>query len=721
MIIFELKTNHNMKYIKILILVLSYTCVNAQVGIGTTTPDPSSILDVTATDKGMLTPRISLTDITIAAPIITPAIGLLVYNTNAAVVGGNGEGFYYWNGTQWTQFIVSGNAWSTTGNTGTNPATNFLGTVDTRNLVFRTNNTENMRINTNGNIGIGTTSNLARLYTRIPSTDNTTNYGIYNFHDGTDPSATYSIYNRNNSSTNSTKYGLYNNVNNEGTGGRYGIYNATYMNSASNSNAYGDYNYLSAYGMGNHRANYNYLNLFGTVVSTNNYASYNLINISSSTNASTIYGEYTQVDYSAGPRYGEYKNMNSNASYNNSMYGDFNHLYGTGNSPSYAIYNHFENSGTGVKYGIRNEFADVPGTKYGTYNYYPNGTTTGVIYGNYTNILNDSNSTKNGTYNRISSNNGSLRGSYNYITSSASNTNTLYGVYSTVSSVGTGIHYGGYFNAYGNNNRSVYGTNTHTTGWAGYFVGNGYWDGNMVFNESGTINHDFRIESDTNENMFLLDANENLVRFGTNNAGSDYQNGSTISGTTVNYVADFDAGTGATGTAIGIGSIEYLLDGSANTFINNNFSPTTHIMNDLGVSTTANAWDDVYADNFINVSDEREKTHIKNLSYGLNEVLQMRTVSYALKKDPFQETKLGLIAQDVLKLIPEAVKTHDHKVLNENNPTHFTKVEMERMGMKYLQLIPVLIKATQEQQELIKLQNEKIKTLENNINNIKNN
>lgn len=707
-----------MKHFKLLAFLLISTFTNAQVGIGTTSPDASSVLDITATDKGLLTPRVSLNDISVAAPITSPATGLLVYNNNAAVVGGNGEGFYYWNGAQWTQLIVSGNAWSITGNSGTNPTTNFLGTTDTQDLVFRTNNTENMRINTNGNVGIGTTSNIARLYTSIPNTDSTTNYGIYNLHDGTDLGTTYGIYNRNSTSTNATKYGIYNNLNSEGTGAHYGIYNLTYMNSASNATAYGAYNYLNAYGTGNHRASYNNLNLSGTGVSTNNYASYNLMNVSNSMNASTIYGEYTQVDYSSGISYGEYKNMNSSASYNSVMYGDYNRMYGAGNGASYAVYNHFENTGTGAKYGVRNEFSDIPGTKYGTYNYFT-GTNIGAIYGNYTHILNNSNNTKYGTYNRITSNEGTLRGSYNYINSSASNTSTLYGVYGYVGSAGTGTHYGGYFSAYGDNNRSVYGTNTHTTGWAGYFVGNGYWDGNLIFNETGTADHDFRIESNTNANMFLLDADENLVRFGNNNIVSDYQNGNAIAGTTVTYVADFDTNS-ADGTAIGIGSVEYLLDAPTSTMINNSFSPTTHITNDLGVSTTTNAWDDVFADNFVNVSDEREKNNIKNLNYGLDEILQMRTVSYTLKKDPFHETKLGLIAQDVLKLVPEAVKTHDHKALDENNPTQFTKIEMERMGMKYLQLIPVLIKATQEQQELIQLQNEKIKALETKINTFNN-
>lgn len=74
----------------------------SQVGIGTTTPNSSSILDVTATDKGMLIPRVSLIAVNnLTSPINTPATGLMIWNTNATVTGGAGTGFYFYNGTVW--------------------------------------------------------------------------------------------------------------------------------------------------------------------------------------------------------------------------------------------------------------------------------------------------------------------------------------------------------------------------------------------------------------------------------------------------------------------------------------------------------------------------------------------------------------------------------------------------------------------------------------------
>ena len=91
-------------HILTIVLLMCTAGLYAQnVGIGTDTPDASAKLDVTSTNSGVLVPRIVLTDVTVAAPVTAPATGLLVWNTNAAITGGNGSGFYYWNGTQWQQ------------------------------------------------------------------------------------------------------------------------------------------------------------------------------------------------------------------------------------------------------------------------------------------------------------------------------------------------------------------------------------------------------------------------------------------------------------------------------------------------------------------------------------------------------------------------------------------------------------------------------------------
>ena len=99
-----------MKNLLILLLTLVCTIGFSQVGIGTTNPDPSSALDITSTDKGMLVPRVSLVNVTNATtPIASPAESLLVWNTNATVVGGSGVGFYYFRSGNWIPLSTGNN------------------------------------------------------------------------------------------------------------------------------------------------------------------------------------------------------------------------------------------------------------------------------------------------------------------------------------------------------------------------------------------------------------------------------------------------------------------------------------------------------------------------------------------------------------------------------------------------------------------------------------
>jgi hypothetical protein len=63
-----------------------------------------------------------------------------------------------------------GNAWDLLGNAGTTAGTNFLGTTDAQDMVFKTNNTEKMRITTTGQVGIGTAAPNASAVMQIVST-----------------------------------------------------------------------------------------------------------------------------------------------------------------------------------------------------------------------------------------------------------------------------------------------------------------------------------------------------------------------------------------------------------------------------------------------------------------------------------------------------------------------------------------------------------------------
>lgn len=79
----------------------------SQLGVGTNSPDASAQLDVEATDKGFLAPRIALTSVTDVLTIASPATGLMVYNTATAGTSPNNvfPGYYYYNGTRWSRFV----------------------------------------------------------------------------------------------------------------------------------------------------------------------------------------------------------------------------------------------------------------------------------------------------------------------------------------------------------------------------------------------------------------------------------------------------------------------------------------------------------------------------------------------------------------------------------------------------------------------------------------
>ena len=97
-----------LKYFLFYIFSILYcTVLNAQTGIGTTTPNASAKLDVFATNKGFLPPRVTLTSGTDVATIASPAEGLLVYNLGSV---GLQAGYYYWNGANWATIATATSA-----------------------------------------------------------------------------------------------------------------------------------------------------------------------------------------------------------------------------------------------------------------------------------------------------------------------------------------------------------------------------------------------------------------------------------------------------------------------------------------------------------------------------------------------------------------------------------------------------------------------------------
>ena len=88
------------------LLSMNFSILQAQVSIGNATPPRAgALLDLQSTTKGLLLPKVALADVSIFSLEGTDspeaARGMLVFNTNAAIVGGNGAGLYVWSGTKW--------------------------------------------------------------------------------------------------------------------------------------------------------------------------------------------------------------------------------------------------------------------------------------------------------------------------------------------------------------------------------------------------------------------------------------------------------------------------------------------------------------------------------------------------------------------------------------------------------------------------------------------
>lgn len=221
---------------------------------------------------------------------------------------------------------------------------------------------------------------------------------------------------------------------------------------------------------------------------------------------------------------------------------------------------------------------------------------------------------------------------------------------------------------------------------------------------------------------------------GTNLGDRVYRPGASVVGRTglvTPAFLNFDVDNGAVaGTTIGIGDVEYLEDGNNETRFSHRLYPQNKWSTRLGSGTKL--WKDVWATNgVVQTSDRRMKEEIKNLSYGLEELMQLRPVSYKWKKElvggvplPNKDKRkvLGLIAQEVQQVIPEVVYDEAVKTTDDVKSGNYTIEKTNRLAMSYTDLLPIIIKAKQEQynklvalaaeteklyQELLQLQSKK--------------
>jgi len=140
----------------------------------------------------------------------------------------------------------------------------------------------------------------------------------------------------------------------------------------------------------------------------------------------------------------------------------------------------------------------------------------------------------------------------------------------------------------------------------------------------------------------------------------------------------------------------------------------------------------VGATSWTTFSDERLKTNIENISGAISKIKDISGVTYTIKDDPIRykdalcnepidpsnnpeqnindteygpRRRVGLIAQQVQKVLPEAIYKYNMKDESGNNEDY--------LGIAYTEVIPLLVEAIKEQQKNIENLESRIATLEN--------
>ena len=104
-------------------------------------------------------------------------------------------------------------------------------------------------------------------------------------------------------------------------------------------------------------------------------------------------------------------------------------------------------------------------------------------------------------------------------------------------------------------------------------------------------------------------------------------------------------------------------------------------------------------------SDERLKYDIEPIENAVETLSDLRTVKYRLEgvDEADSKKKLGLVAQDLVGVLDEVI-----------DPLKRTGDDTEYMSVRYTELVPVLVKAIQEQQDTIESLTARVEQLENN-------
>lgn len=696
-----------LKFLCIIVLIFYFTSVNSQVGVGTTVPDPSSVFDVTSIDKGVLIPRVSLPNVTITMldGANTAATGLLIYNSNSSVIGGDGIGFYYFNGTNWEQIKT----------------TSSISDHDFYE-VGSTNASDNINDNiyTHGNLAVGKmTADYAidieeNSESRALNVNMTNNSNVDN----------YSAYFENLSTGSGEHFGIRTHV--SGSDKIYGSYNDLTSN-GQGYEMYGTYNNLSGtfttsgpkFGLYNNFENFPAISTVGVQNEMTNRES---------TNKKGIVNNVT----SNGSAIGVQNTISSDASIaigtNNVITGGLSsNLIGTKNligpsssiSTSYASHNSIDPTYLGPQIGVYSEVTRTTGTSYAGYfrgklavgttvfnsgsaDFYVFPSSRGtanqimqtdgsgnVSWVDQTPVQNASNGLS------ISTNDIVLGGTLTQATTITQGTNNLTFNLNSTGDFTIQHNADNVFEV--RDNKIIYfGSDTFwkDNDTAGTNIGALIDDGDdgrfliyengilsvdldantgFVFNEQG-LDRDFRIESDDETNMFRVDANNNGI--GIMNATPNFD-------IHLKQSSNIEGGSGGMGFESGVSANNWKIYHSGLHFsFAENGVRRAYVMSGTGA--------------YMSTSDRRFKKNITEIESIIDKVNRLKVYSYLYKSQEENGAKtIGFMAQDVLPLFPELV--------GQAEDGYYT--------LNYAGFGVLAVKALQEQQELINTQQQEIKVL----------
>jgi hypothetical protein len=644
---FKSKKNIMRKIYLLPLILLLTTYSYAQVGVGTTAPEAA--LDLVSTDSGLLLPRVSLTNLSTTAPVTNPQGGALTESTLVYHDGSNAitAGFYYWDGSIWTPFGGADGDWTVSGNDMYNANT--------------------------GNVGVGTTAPSAKFHVADSGAGGTTTF-TDGFEDSTISPFTGGI---------DTDW-LITTTAGEFNSGSVGLKSGSIGNSANSSF---EYSVTVAAGSS---VTFNYQTSTESCCDELHF----YIDGVDQTGAGLISASFTSINYPLTPG-------------------------------GHTLRWSYEKDTT-LSSGADEVYVDdISITNVST----PNSVIRIQDGNEQTGYVLTSDANGNGSWQVASGGGGSSTDDQVIDTFSLSGNILSLSIEDdgvaplTVDLSGLGGGGGSYTFESGLTETSgtvrLGGPLTQDTT---IDIG----DNDFIINGNSTLG--FTGEMTLNGNtrtIFDTEVDEDYINFGSPAlVDGDDGNAFTDSGGdpyTLDFVWGAHAGASG-GTGIAMGSIEYFVDGlNELLYEGSGIHPlsdeTSQFGNTLGASSRR--WGAVYATNgVITTSDINMKKNITPLDYGLNEIMSLETITYNWKDNTVGKTviperfikrKIGFSAQQLHEVIPEVVQTHSWTTSDEKG--NYKRIKNDKLGVYYSDLIPVTVKAIQEQQGQIKELKETVEEL----------